>query len=212
MRFLVDSLIAILLVATLALVLVHYRQAARLQGQQQQVLEALDQLHEQAAYHGALQQAHEAGPTPGRRSGLSFEPRPDWFGSVLPVNSLVPMTQPWMDLAPHGDRQLHPPDPVLEDSVQGGFWYNPLEGVFRARVPRQATDRQTLDLYNRINGTALAALPADADLRRRPIAYAPPARTGGASEDVQWASPVLPEVTSEIRMETEALSGRSGAR
>ena len=32
------------------------------------------------------------------------------------------------------------------------FWYNPVRGIVRARVPDQTTDESTLSLYEQVNG------------------------------------------------------------
>lgn len=55
---------------------------------------------------------------------------------------------------------LHPADKTIQNS--GGeseaFWYNPVNGNFRALVAEQATDAQTLELYNSVNKVKLNAL------------------------------------------------------
>ena len=53
------------------------------------------------------------------------------------------------------------------------FWYNPTNGVYRARVPAQANDRETLALYNSVNSAVLDTLPTDYDPHRKPLAYSP---------------------------------------
>ncbi len=42
----------------------------------------------------------------------------------------------------------------------GTFWYNPSNGRFRALVPLQATDADTLDLYNACNASAATSINA----------------------------------------------------
>ena len=53
---------------------------------------------------------------------------------------------------------MHPTLKVLKTGVAGAFWYNPAEGVFRARVADQGSSAATLDLYNEVNGSNEAAL------------------------------------------------------
>jgi hypothetical protein len=71
----------------------------------------------------------------------------------------VPARQPWLDIAPPGDKSDHPSDPVITRGTQAGFWYNPNRGLFRARVAPQFNEEDTLELYNRLNNSNLRALP-----------------------------------------------------
>jgi hypothetical protein len=48
--------------------------------------------------------------------------------------------------------------PIDKTTANHPFWYNPANGAFRIRVPRQATNAETLALYNRVNGTSVRAL------------------------------------------------------
>lgn len=52
----------------------------------------------------------------------------------------------------------HPTSKVLKAGVLGAFWYNPTEGVFRARVADQGNSTSTLDFYNRVNGSSETSL------------------------------------------------------
>ncbi len=80
-----------------------------------------------------------------------------WFqGYKLPVNPLHPdhpnTIQSDTDLS--GSGKWHP---INKTTVAHPFWYNPANGAIRIRVPRQATDAETLALYNRANGTNVRA-------------------------------------------------------
>lgn len=178
MRLIVDSLIALMLVAILATVILHYRHEHRELEQIRFVHESLARLHEQATFHRAMTQVQHARDTlerPDRaaEAEAAFPERisPEWFDGTLPLNVLVPTRHPWLDLAPPGDHHDHPPDPVLESPDQAGFWYNPQRGIFRARVPAQFSSERTLALYNRVNGTALLALPSDNASDREPRSH-----------------------------------------
>ena len=175
MRLIVDSLIALMLVGIFAAVLLHYQQQQRRLEDIRFVHRSLARLHEQATYHGALDEVKDtAGVNPSdavadadtATSAQAYADRfpariaPDWFGEHLPLNVLVSTHQPWIDLAPPDDQSAHPPDPVIRDGDEAGFWYNPNRGIFRARVPAQFSTQETLRLYNRVNGTALLSLPA----------------------------------------------------
>lgn len=168
MRLLVDSLIALMLVAILAGVLWHYRGQQRLVDDYQFVHTALDRLHDQTLYHKAMDDVTLT------EAGFPRKIQPGWFGTKLPVNVLVPTTHPWMDIAPAGDSSTDPPDPVITNPKQAGIWYNPNNGIFRARVTRQLSDEATLEMYNRLNGTSLSSLPDDTTpSTRAPLAYRP---------------------------------------
>lgn len=166
MRLLIDSLIAVMLIGILAGVLLHHRAGQQAAARVQQACEALARLHEQVVYHAALT---------GEVGDPSFPNRVDraWFPDGVPVNALAGASRPWIDSAPQGDKGQHPPDPVLDRPNQAGFWYNPASGIVRARVPRQITGQDTLDLYNHVNATALPRLPGDDDPARTPVAPQP---------------------------------------
>lgn len=76
----------------------------------------------------------------------------EWFiGRVLPKNPFVlehPRTiQSDVDGSSSADK-WHPRDKTTQ---QHPFWYNKHNGAFAIRVPKQRSDEQTLDLYNRAN-------------------------------------------------------------
>ncbi|WP_428388648.1 type II secretion system protein [Mucisphaera sp.] len=50
------------------------------------------------------------------------------------------------------------PEEGIPESWGGIYWYNALNGAFRARVPEQATEQATIDLYNRVNNTSVTSL------------------------------------------------------
>lgn len=80
----------------------------------------------------------------------------DWFveGS-LPSNPLSPQqTSPMVlyDAAATAD-MTHPANKVVDTT--GAFWYNLSNGIFRALVPAQGTQAETLNLYNSANSSAV---------------------------------------------------------
>lgn len=164
MRLIVDSLIALMLLGILVAVVVYHRQNERRLSDHALVHGALASLHEQMVYRSAM------GEVEVNEAGHATTIDPDWFEQQVPRNLLVPPEQPWLDVAPADEFSHHPPDPVIYQTPEGprqaGFWYNPNLGVFRARVNRQLSEKATLRLYNRVNGTTLAALPEAFEAKR----------------------------------------------
>jgi hypothetical protein len=168
MRLFIDSMILVMVLAILVAA-VSSRHARQAHERDLVTLhEGLVQFDDQLAFRGAIWQSeHEdAGAYPP-------QVMPDWFRYGLPGNPLVSGDRPWVDIAPANDNNQHPPDPLAEGPGQAAFWYNPNLGIIRARVPRQVSDRLTLDLYNTANHTNLPALHDDRDPDRVPLAFNP---------------------------------------
>lgn len=200
MRWVIDLLIVVMLSAAgyggWWLYTYQQHEATRLE----RVHAALDLLHEQTRYHTAMGRAEQ-------EMGLEPPPiiNEQWFGPTLPSNPYASAERdgepdggrdgdgdtgpldvtlasfgdhPWLDIAPEEDFESHPPDPILTSADQAQFWFNPQLGVFRARVPAQASARETCELYNLVNRTTLARLPAEpvkdeVRLARQPVRYTP---------------------------------------
>jgi len=158
MRLLLDSLLAVMVLAVLGAVGLHFHRAWQREARVEAVQAAVERMEQRATYHRALNDVERV--TDQQRTSHRYPPRlkRQWFDDV-PRNVLVAADQPWLDVAPKADRQRHPPDPVITSERQAGFWYNPSHGVIRARVPRRLTDAKMLELYNTLNGTSLSHLP-----------------------------------------------------
>lgn len=168
MRPIIDSMI-LMLVVTLLIGVVSYRKASeRRERELATVRQALAQFDDKLALQSVLWQSEE-------EDAGEFPPQvmPEWFKDDMPSNPLASGDRPWLDIAPAGDYRDQPPDPLAEDAGQAAFWYNPNLGIVRARVPRQVSHRLTLELYNKVNGTSLRALPTDEDPDRAPLAFNP---------------------------------------
>jgi len=97
---------------------------------------------------------------------------PNWFEEP-PRNTLLSPDRPWVEVAPPEHAELT--DPVMRIALGtdlASFWYNPYQGVIRARVPVTINDRQALTLYNHVNRTSLTSL------------YAAPPSTAPSSEPI----------------------------
>lgn len=115
----------------------------------------------------------------GRGWPLTIDP--GWFGEAPPRNLLLSPDRPWVEVAQPEEAGLRDPvDRVALDDKLASFWYNPYQGVVRARVPLRINDEQTLALYNRVNATALDSIYSK--VRPEPIrAASQPADAPGES-------------------------------
>ncbi|HEX6873764.1 MAG TPA: hypothetical protein VF163_21905, partial [Micromonosporaceae bacterium] len=82
-----------------------------------------------------------------------------WFGTDPPRNVLVTPDRPWIEIALPSESHLkHPNVRVVADRRTAGFWYNPYQGVLRARVPYEISDERALEMYNQVNGTSVSSI------------------------------------------------------
>ena len=110
-----------------------------------------NQIHLQAAL------ANADGPSSGSRPPESIDPK--WFDGNHPVNPLLGPLHPWVEIEEPGyPERLHPLNLTAPDERSAQFWYNPGNGLVRARVPRGISDAKTLRTYNEINDSTLTSL------------------------------------------------------
>ncbi len=82
-----------------------------------------------------------------------------WFGASPPRNALVTPHRPWLEIAsPEEADRLHPAVRQAVTDRVAAFWYNPGQGVIRARVGVMVSDAAALEAYNRVNGSGLDGL------------------------------------------------------
>lgn len=86
-----------------------------------------------------------------------------WFQNYkLPVNPLMPNHSATINSDIDGSdnpAKWHPND---KTTLNFPYWYNARNGAVRIRVPKQATDAETLALYNDANGTNVTSLSGTA--------------------------------------------------
>ena len=88
---------------------------------------------------------------------------PQWFQGAAPWNELVTRDRPWVEVAPPEHAELeHPLVRMTINRDVAAFWYNPGNGIVRARAPVTVSDRLATELYNTVNGTALKSIFEDA--------------------------------------------------
>jgi hypothetical protein len=84
---------------------------------------------------------------------------PGWFEKDPPVNTLVEDDLPWIEIASADEAEYqHPPVRMTVDDDTAAFWYNPYQGVVRARVPVMVSDEAATALYNRINESNMTSI------------------------------------------------------
>jgi hypothetical protein len=160
MRLLIDTLVALMLAGLLGGILLHYRQDQAGEEQIDEVRQALRQLRQQVAYHAAMADTDLTG------RGFPTEIDPEWFGEALPENALADGNHPWIEIAGRGQADLlNPPVRVLLDESYAGFWYNPYQGVVRARVPADVSDDRAVQLYYEVNGSSVDGVVDQSALR-----------------------------------------------
>lgn len=209
MRLIIDSLVALALVAVVVIYFAQQRSGDRVLEREEQVRANLETLHERTAFHAALRWGQYLQNDERPATKYPVEVDPAWFGGAQPGNAVAERDaegrdRPWLDVAPTGDWSEHPPDPVLVRPGQAGFWYNPNNGVFRARTPLEAGDAMTLARYNRLNDTALAELPRDTDPQRQPLAYTPGRSPGSALAHGTGRASVDLSAQTSVALDAEA--------
>lgn len=108
---------------------------------------------------------------------------PSWFQDDPPANPLLDDDRPWVEVA--GTQQaelLHPPVRMAVDKNLAAFWYNPYQGIVRARVPVMVSDEQATSLYNRVNGVGMASIFIREPAADRPVKHESPKPADGQQQ------------------------------
>lgn len=153
MRLFMDSVIALMLTAILAGV-VWYRKVDQTNHTMRETARSeVRRFQQQIALQSALAQVER------NDRGYPLTVDPDWFKGSLPMNPLLGVNHPWLEVAaPDQKDLLHPPNRIASSSLLAKFWYNPAAGVVRARVPAEVSDAAALELYNFVNESVLTDL------------------------------------------------------
>ncbi len=180
----IDGLIVVLVLSLAATLFRSHRAATAQFTTDDAVRGELRRLHDRIVVRAALENV------PRTKAGYPLALPTEWFADGLPRNPLVPIEQPWLEIAPPGDVSQNPDDPVIVGPDQAGIWYNPERGILRARVMPQFSDTETLLVYNRINDTAVTSLP-----RTERVPYvedvSPESGADSVSAEVPVAVPVV---------------------
>lgn len=153
MRLLMDTVVALMLVALLGGVMWQQRTDQEVKSNRDLARAEVRRFQQQIALQSALAKVER------NERGYPETVDPDWFMGNLPANPLLDFNHPWLEVAGPDQKQLaHPLDRVANAPGIAKFWYNPHMGVLRARVPAEASDAAAIDLYNYINDSALPDL------------------------------------------------------
>lgn len=153
MRLLIDTLVAVMTASVLAGIVWTYRAETAQERAVEECRQSVELLTQQVVLQGALRQV------PVSTAGYPLTVDPEWFKIELPENTLCGPGHPWLEVAGVEERNLeHPQVRAVTDKDTATFWYNPYQGVVRARVPYDSSDQAAVGLYNSVNGTRLDSL------------------------------------------------------
>lgn len=134
----------------------------------------------------------------GRGWPLTIDPA--WFGRFPPMNPLTGRDRPWCEIASEAEHDLlHPARRMAVTEEDAAFWYNPAQGVIRARVGPEVSDQAALDVYNRVNGCDVDNLFDDAAEARRAAAQAEQRRREAARGRERAARPPNADSVVQVR-------------
>lgn len=158
MRLILDSLMAVVLAALLAGILLHQQQEQQKRQDVETVRANVRLIQQQIMLQAALERV------PRNEYGFPITIDPTWFGEMVPRNPLLSTRHPWMEVATADETRLaHPAVRTADTDSMACFWYNPITGIVRARVPHEVSDERTLEMYNFVNGCNLPSLFAPGD-------------------------------------------------
>jgi hypothetical protein len=153
MRLIIDSLVAVMLVAVVAGFIVHNRHDKEIQQRRDLARSAVQRLHSQVMLHTAME--NESLSSRGYPATIDAV----WFGDNVPVNRLLPDGHPWVQLATVDEQdEQHPRKRIATHPGVAQFWYNPYLGIVRARVPADISDASALRIYNYVNDCSLSSI------------------------------------------------------
>jgi len=156
MRLLLDTLVALMLAAILVGLVFHNHAGREDDEVRETTRMELRRFQQQIALQSTI------GKVERTERGYPITVDPDWFQGSLPTNPLLGPEHPWVEIAsPEQEDLLHPQERVASNKGIAKFWYNPIAGIVRARVPVGMSDKASLELYNFVNSTYLPDLFAD---------------------------------------------------
>lgn len=161
MRLFMDSMVALMLATIFAAVIFYNRSTNDASAQQDLARAEVRRFQQQIALQTALSQVQR------NERGYPASVEVEWFAGKLPANPLLDIDHPWLEIAGAEQRDLlHPPERAAVSAVLAKFWYNPSNGIIRARIPAGISDAATISMYNFVNDSELPELFADGSTQR----------------------------------------------
>jgi hypothetical protein len=156
MRLITDILILLMLVVLLGGGAMLYRENQQTNANLNQTRLELERFQQQVHLQAAL------GEIELSERGYPLTIDPAWFRGDLPSNNTLQGEHPWVEIAGGEDHnRSHPRNLIAVDETIAAFWYNPHNGIVRARVPVGVSDERALEMYNAINECWLTSLFSD---------------------------------------------------
>ena len=154
MRWVRDLALLLVIAALVGGVLVHLRRSRDQEQMVQQAAAEVMRMETELRYRSATQSAD----LNARGWPVTIDPK--WFTeSRPPMNLLVSQNRPWVEVAgPDQAGLLHPRARVAVEESLAAFWYNPYQGIVRARVPVMMSDEHTVEVYNRVNSCSISSI------------------------------------------------------
>lgn len=153
MRFVRDVLLLLVLIAVGAGVVLYQRDQREEQARVHKATAETRRLEMEVKFRAATKGAE----LNARGWPLTIDPA--WFEKDPPVNTLVEGDHPWIEIASADEAEMqHPSVRMTVNDDTAAFWYNPYQGVVRARVPVMVSDESATVLYNRVNETSMASI------------------------------------------------------
>lgn len=155
MRLVIDSLVALMLAGVLAGVILHHRQQNESAALADALRDNVRTFQRQITLEATLARV------PLTDEGYPTTVDPEWFADGVPVNPLLNDGRPWVEVAGVSQRDLeHPIRKVARERDDAQYWYNPYNGIVRARVPSTLSDAVARELYNYVNDASVATMVA----------------------------------------------------
>ena len=156
MRWVVDSLVALMIAGIVTGVVLNVRRQEQYELARETVRGDVQRFHQQIKLQAAL------GKVELSEQGYPLTIDPEWFtkdDGGMPQNPLLDDQHPWLEIAgPNQMLLVHPPTRTAANRRLAKFWYNPYTGMLRARVPDSVSDSETVEVYNYINNCSLENL------------------------------------------------------
>ena len=149
MRLVVDALIALMLIGIAGGIVWHHLDKREQEVRLATTKQSVETIGTVIREHRNLARIEIDG-------GMPDTVAPSWFTRPLPENALLDGKRPWIEVASKRQADLeHPLNRVAVNEADAAFWYNPANGVVRARVPSNLGDADALKYYNMVNSTTL---------------------------------------------------------